>query len=1098
MFFDMAGRYRMKIKKEFTPEFEHQFINSRDLTNPMYIRSIFSFFIGVYAFFYILDLVYFPDMMSMLILIRFGIVIPVLMLTVILTFSPLFLRLNQYAIALGFFIGGSGVAYMLILKPENVVYSGGLFIVIFSGYLLVKLRYVYASIAGNSIILLYVIGYLLTYKDISSTVFFELLFLISANIIGMLGSYYIEKSNRQQFLDTLRITEVNTLLKQQYENINEQLKRLEASVAENKLLQEVNQEKDKLAQSLKVSESKFRKLFEHAPFGYQSLSSTGHFIDVNQKWLDIFGYQKDEVIGKWFGDFLDTPFRDKFISRFEQFKKNGSIHSEFSMLTKQGESIPVSFDGNISYDENRSVIQTHCTVNNSTEVNLANYRLKQSEEQYRLLTTEMQLGLALHEMIYDDQGRPIDYRFISINESYTRLTGLDQSIIGKTLSEVLPDAEMYWIEQFGEVASTGKSIQYENYAKPLGKYFNTSAYSPKKGQFAVIVEDITERVLAENRRQKEQQDLLTSQKIARLGTWRLDVKTNQVTWSEELYKMYGFDPNQPVPPYTEHMKLFTEQSWETLSTALANTVSQGIPYELELEMLLPEGKKGWMWVRGEAEYDDHGQIVTLTGAAQDITERRQLEQDLFKTNQVINTILDQSPIAIEFYDAKGQHTYSNDSAIDLFGVINPEELKRINLFHNPNVAQDLYHQIHSRKVVHTEIEYDFDLVKQSQFYQTTKTGKIILEIIISPLFMNNELNGYIVHTKDITEQRMKANEILYISNHDFLTNIPNRRFFSNHLIQLDTPKHHPLGIFMLDINGLKLINDSFGYASGDQVIRYVAEMIRDSVSTSDVVARLGGDEFGIIIPNASTDQMMAIEERMKEKITFFSIQEVGISISLGSAIKFDPNETIDHIIKEAEENMYKRKVLESRSMRSAAIKTILETLTNKYDVEKIHSEKVSQYCYEMGNVLHLSKESIEELKLAGLLHDIGKISIPDRILSKPGKLDDQEWEIMKRHTINGYNILHAADEYSNLALYALTHHERYDGKGYPKGLSKDDIPLFSRIISVADAYEAMTADRPYRKAPGKAYAIQELVRCKHTQFDPFIVDLFISKVVHDE
>jgi HD-GYP domain-containing protein (c-di-GMP phosphodiesterase class II) len=149
----------------------------------------------------------------------------------------------------------------------------------------------------------------------------------------------------------------------------------------------------------------------------------------------------------------------------------------------------------------------------------------------------------------------------------------------------------------------------------------------------------------------------------------------------------------------------------------------------------------------------------------------------------------------------------------------------------------------------------------------------------------------------------------------------------------------------------------------------------------------------------------------------------------------------------------------------------------------------------MGKVMNLTKDHMDELKLAGLLHDIGKISIPDRILTKPGKLDQDEWEIMKKHTIYGYNILRAADEYSNLALYALTHHEKYDGTGYPKGLSKDEIPLFSRIISVIDAYEAMTADRPYRKAPGKEFAVQELIRCKNTQFDPHIVDLFLSEVL---
>jgi HD-GYP domain-containing protein (c-di-GMP phosphodiesterase class II) len=132
------------------------------------------------------------------------------------------------------------------------------------------------------------------------------------------------------------------------------------------------------------------------------------------------------------------------------------------------------------------------------------------------------------------------------------------------------------------------------------------------------------------------------------------------------------------------------------------------------------------------------------------------------------------------------------------------------------------------------------------------------------------------------------------------------------------------------------------------------------------------------------------------------------------------------------------------------------------------------------------------------MHDIGKITIPDHILKKPGKLTDEEWTIMKSHTTNGYQILRSADQYSRLADYALTHHERYDGKGYPQGLKGEDIPLYSRIIAICDAYEAMTADRPYRKALTKEVAIAELKRCAGTQFDPRLVEVFVNEVVSNE
>jgi HD-GYP domain-containing protein (c-di-GMP phosphodiesterase class II) len=149
----------------------------------------------------------------------------------------------------------------------------------------------------------------------------------------------------------------------------------------------------------------------------------------------------------------------------------------------------------------------------------------------------------------------------------------------------------------------------------------------------------------------------------------------------------------------------------------------------------------------------------------------------------------------------------------------------------------------------------------------------------------------------------------------------------------------------------------------------------------------------------------------------------------------------------------------------------------------------------MGEALHFDDDAIKELELAGLMHDIGKITIPDRILDKPGKLTDEEWKIMKTHTINGYNILRSADKYSRLAEYALTHHERWDGSGYPNGLQGEDIPLFSRIINICDSYEAMTADRPYRKAPGKDFAIRELKRCAGSQFDAKLVDVFIHQSI---
>jgi HD-GYP domain-containing protein (c-di-GMP phosphodiesterase class II) len=160
----------------------------------------------------------------------------------------------------------------------------------------------------------------------------------------------------------------------------------------------------------------------------------------------------------------------------------------------------------------------------------------------------------------------------------------------------------------------------------------------------------------------------------------------------------------------------------------------------------------------------------------------------------------------------------------------------------------------------------------------------------------------------------------------------------------------------------------------------------------------------------------------------------------------------------------------------------------------MHSERVSIFCREMGIELGIDGDDLKELEISGMLHDIGKISIPDNILDKPGRLTEDEFEIIKSHTERGYNILRAADEFSDIAIYALSHHERFDGKGYPNGIKDKEIPLFSRIISISDAYEAMTANRTYRNAMPKEDAMKELIRCSGTQFDPDLVEIFVGKV----
>lgn len=222
-----------------------------------------------------------------------------------------------------------------------------------------------------------------------------------------------------------------------------------------------------------------------------------------------------------------------------------------------------------------------------------------------------------------------------------------------------------------------------------------------------------------------------------------------------------------------------------------------------------------------------------------------------------------------------------------------------------------------------------------------------------------------------------------------------------------------------------------------------------------------------------------------------TISGVGISVSMGFEIIIQPDQ-INQAFKIAEDRMYRNKLFDRSTEKNETINTIMKSLYEKNPREELHSQRVSKYCTKIGQAMNLSKDKINSLTVAAILHDIGKIAIDDQILDKPGKLTDKEYEMIKKHPEIGYRILSASKQYAEISNDILHHHERMDGKGYPSGIKGEDIPLNARIISVADAYDAMVFSRPYRASLTKEEAIKELKDNAGTQFDPMIVKAFIN------
>lgn len=386
--------------------------------------------------------------------------------------------------------------------------------------------------------------------------------------------------------------------------------------------------------------------------------------------------------------------------------------------------------------------------------------------------------------------------------------------------------------------------------------------------------------------------------------------------------------------------------------------------------------------------------------------------------------------------------------------------------------------------------YDWEIMRDSVRY--------VYETSVSPIYSQKDhIIGVVSISRDITEATIRQEEIKYINQHDYLTGLYNRRMFQETFESLSQNKAYPLTIMMLDLNGLKLINDAFGHLKGDEALRMVSLILSDVLS-EHFVSRIGGDEFAAIVKGEKQKYIDTLVENITKKVSNLIIENVRLSISIGYEIIENNDTDFNEAIKKAENNMYRHKIAESMSVRNNAIKAIHKTLTDKYRDERIHSEKVSQLCYVIGLALELNADSLKELRLAGMYHDIGKIAIPDAILNKPDQLTTEEFEIMKTHTEMGYNILRAADEYSKLAEYALTHHERWDGKGYPRGIKGEDIPLFARIINLADSFDAMTSNRSYRMKMSKEKAIEEIKKHAGHQFDPQLAKIFVTKVLKRE
>lgn len=482
----------------------------------------------------------------------------------------------------------------------------------------------------------------------------------------------------------------------------------------------------------------------------------------------------------------------------------------------------------------------------------------------------------------------------------------------------------------------------------------------------------------------------------------------------------------------------------------------------------------------------------LLAIIRDITESKQAEEEFRIQQKRFENVIEGANVGTWEWDTQSGKTVYNENWVKMLGYtveeLQPFSLKTYEALTHPDDLKksDRLAELHlAGELSSYECEVRMKH-KDGHWIWVLDRGKIL-----TCSADGRPLSMFGTHT-DITERKLAEEQIRYISLHDNLTGLYNRTYLEEEMIRLDTTRQLPFSIVMLDLNNLKLINDTYGHQFGDKALQYAADILRNSCREEDIVARWGGDEFIILLPQTSVEDASLLCKRIIDRCHDVYAEDVPVSMAIGVASKIEVAIELTEILQEAENNMYKQKLTESHSTKDTVLKAFLKTLKVKSYETEAHIRGMQEMAKKIGQQLGLPNTELNCLDLLITLHDIGYINISKEILTKNEALTEEECEIIKKHPEIGFRIARATGEFAHVAEGILAHHERWDGTGYPQGLKGKNIPLLARITAVADAFEVMTNGQPYKKALSSSEIIAEFKRCAGTHFDPQLIEIFLS------
>lgn len=798
------------------------------------------------------------------------------------------------------------------------------------------------------------------------------------------------------------------------------------------------------------------------------------YVDVNQSFKSILGLGNVDIIGKKRSVLFSRGESDA--SWAENFKNvlENQTHRSFKLYS--------------------NVINKHLKIDlySPEKYKIAMFmtditkEVTDSIEKSILLKTTNDVILELNE----------DYIFTNLYTNYEQFIDRN-NFINKHISDVFSEhVTKQFYDAFLHAKQTELSavIDYQLNEEYEQRWFQSSIFYVKFDQeyrYVISTHEITIQKSIENQLLESNERLTQISSQSRTVIWEVD-KNGMYTYINPMSKnVFGYDPEEMIGTYfyknyPEEFRLeFKEKVLEQMQRHI-------IVSDFESPYLTKDGERLWLLSYSFPMFDNNGDYCGYRGSDTDITDKHNVQMELKQSEEKYRFITENTSDVIWILNLdKYIFTYISPAIINLRGFTAEEAMAQ-------TVEQSMSRD--SWIMVQSEIERtlgifilnpDNDSNNMMTIQQYHKDGSLKwVEISTRYRFNVKHEIEVIGISRDVTERKINDDEIRYLSYHDQLTGLYNRRYFEIEIERLDTLRNHPISVITIDINGLKMTNDVFGHNAGDELIKQAAKTLNLACREDEIIVRLGGDEFLILLPKTNEAECKLIVNRIQEIIRKDKDNQYLLSLSVGYGIKHTVDNQIKDIINQADQFMYQKKLVESEIHKRQLLGIIMKRLYRLDPDLRRHLKSMNELIEQFGYYLNLEKESISELKLAAMYHDIGKIGIDEEQV-KLFQTDRVKYAyLLKRQPELSYQILRYITEYIEIANIILSYHENFDGSGYPRGIKGTDIPMESMMIHVVNNYDKLR----FNVGLSVEDSLKELLKQKSKELEPKLCDQFCEMI----